>query len=465
METYATFSEETKKWIDAEAKAVQIILTRIDNDIYSIVDACPNAMEIWKAIERFYKMMNELVRNKCEVTNHQVNVQFLLQLRPEWQRSQAATRNKGKAIVNSPPPTYDSEPKVVADDEASLKETEIDKLIALISMSFKKIYKPTNNNLRNSSNTRNMNVDNTLRSDRRTRDDTDDEPKDQELEAHYMYMAKIQKRQHPDQPKSANDTYLVDQGDTNSTLDSSNMSNNRGEAGQDDQMLQQERELLASLIEQMKIEIDGSKQNNKSLESSNKALREAIMFLNNELKRYKESDFMKNVKLKCAKAYGLHEEQKVTSTKSFRVIATTSVSRPQLKSSQLKDMVMQNNSQVKTKEVEDHHRNFMFSNNKMSVTACNDSLNAKTSNVNFVCGTCGKCVFNANHDSCVLNYINDVNSRTKNPIVVPIRTREPKRTVNQSVATPHKKTIASETTIQRPRNTFRRLYEHVRSAL
>nr|GFD19755.1 hypothetical protein [Tanacetum cinerariifolium] len=27
---------------------------------------------------RFYKMVNELVRNQCNVTNHQVNVQFLL---------------------------------------------------------------------------------------------------------------------------------------------------------------------------------------------------------------------------------------------------------------------------------------------------------------------------------------------------------------------------------------------------
>nr|GFB11311.1 hypothetical protein [Tanacetum cinerariifolium] len=94
----------------------------IYNDIYSTVDACPNACEMWKAIERlkqgesinvqdletnlywefgkftsqdgeslesyysmFYKMMNELIRNQCDVTNHQVNVQFLLQLQPEWQ--------------------------------------------------------------------------------------------------------------------------------------------------------------------------------------------------------------------------------------------------------------------------------------------------------------------------------------------------------------------------------------------
>nr|GFB70445.1 hypothetical protein [Tanacetum cinerariifolium] len=38
----------------------------------------------------------------------------------------------------------------------------------LISMSFKKIYKPTNNNLRTLSNTGNLNFDNTLRSSRGT---------------------------------------------------------------------------------------------------------------------------------------------------------------------------------------------------------------------------------------------------------------------------------------------------------
>ncbi|GKB46595.1 hypothetical protein Tco_0897348 [Tanacetum coccineum] len=35
---------------------------------------------------RFYKMIKELVRNKCQVTNHQVNIQFLIQLQPKWQR-------------------------------------------------------------------------------------------------------------------------------------------------------------------------------------------------------------------------------------------------------------------------------------------------------------------------------------------------------------------------------------------
>nr|GFA89420.1 hypothetical protein [Tanacetum cinerariifolium] len=115
------------------------------------------------------------------------------------------------------------------------EDKEIDKLIALISLSFKKIYKPTNNNLRTSSNTNRTNQDNSPRIHRNAgyesqrsgnvagaretvayhrekmllckqeeagirlnaeqadwKDDTDDESDDQELEAHYMYMAKIQ---------------------------------------------------------------------------------------------------------------------------------------------------------------------------------------------------------------------------------------------------------------------------------
>ncbi|GJS78088.1 hypothetical protein Tco_0727969 [Tanacetum coccineum] len=269
MENYKNVSQDIRDQMNAEAEAVQIILTGIDNDIYSTVDACPNACEMWKAIERlkqgesinvqdletnlywefgkftsrdgeslesyysrFYKMMNELVRNQCNVTNHQVNVQFLLQLQPEWQRfvtlvkqsqelktvsyhklydilkqhqnevneirterlartanplalvaqqqpvyhppnhptqntqysstrSQQSTRNRGKAIVTSSAPTYDPEPAtVVIDCKGNLWAC-----------------------IKGMSETKTKQAD--------WKDDTDDESEDQELEAHYMYMAQI----------------------------------------------------------------------------------------------------------------------------------------------------------------------------------------------------------------------------------------------------------------------------------
>nr|GFB72171.1 hypothetical protein [Tanacetum cinerariifolium] len=79
---------------------------------------------------------------------------------------QAATRNRGKTIVNSPQPNYNQEPSMVAEDDETSKEKEIDKLMVLISLSFKKIYKPTNNNLRTSSNTSRTNQDNSPRINR-----------------------------------------------------------------------------------------------------------------------------------------------------------------------------------------------------------------------------------------------------------------------------------------------------------
>ncbi|GJV82680.1 hypothetical protein Tco_1522578 [Tanacetum coccineum] len=102
---------------------------------------------------------------------------------------------------------------------------------------------------------------------------------------------------------------------------------------------------------------------------------------------------------------------------STRVIHKTNVSRPQLRSTQMKDKVVPNNSRVKDKktEVEDHPRISSISNKTKSVTACNDSLKSRTLNVNAVCATYGKCVFNSNHDACVSKFLNDVNARTKKP--------------------------------------------------
>nr|GFB29233.1 hypothetical protein [Tanacetum cinerariifolium] len=90
-------------------------------------------------------------------------------------------------------------------------------------------------------------------------------------------------------------------------------------------------------------------------------------------------------------------------------------------------------------------------------------LKAKTLNVNFVYATCGKCVLKEKHDMCVLKSVNSVNSRTKMPIAVPVRTREPKSTVKQYVDKPLKKIVDSESN-QKPRNITRKLYERVSKA-
>ncbi|GKD07456.1 hypothetical protein Tco_1187141 [Tanacetum coccineum] len=170
--------------------------------------------------------------------------------------------------------------------------------MALISLLFKKIYKPTNNNLKTSSNTSRVNQDNTPRFNRGTgynnqrvvnvagaREnvvtpdaadnsgpifDTETLQKVQNDDDNYNVFSND--KEHPEQPKSVNDTYLEEQGDTNITIDSLDMSTNEETVDQDDDDLAKERDLLASLIEKLKCEIDDSKNRNKFLESSNKTL-------------------------------------------------------------------------------------------------------------------------------------------------------------------------------------------------
>nr|GEV43750.1 retrovirus-related Pol polyprotein from transposon TNT 1-94 [Tanacetum cinerariifolium] len=93
-----------------------------------------------------------------------------------------------------------------------------------------------------------------------------------ELEAHYMYMAQLQEvspdaadsgpifNDEPLQKVSNDDHYNVEEIDQND----------------DDNDLAKERELLASLIEKLKCEIDESKNCNKFLETSNKVLIEKL---------------------------------------------------------------------------------------------------------------------------------------------------------------------------------------------
>nr|GEZ03029.1 hypothetical protein [Tanacetum cinerariifolium] len=73
-----------------QSNIVNLSETEITNDSniipYSQKFTSLNDESLESYYSRFYKMMNKLIRNQCKVTNHQVNVQFLLQLQPEWQR-------------------------------------------------------------------------------------------------------------------------------------------------------------------------------------------------------------------------------------------------------------------------------------------------------------------------------------------------------------------------------------------
>nr|GFC47087.1 hypothetical protein [Tanacetum cinerariifolium] len=56
VETPMNMSPENKARFLAEKEAIHLILTGIRDDIYSTVDACQTAQEIWEAIERYNKV-------------------------------------------------------------------------------------------------------------------------------------------------------------------------------------------------------------------------------------------------------------------------------------------------------------------------------------------------------------------------------------------------------------------------
>nr|GEW01884.1 hypothetical protein [Tanacetum cinerariifolium] len=126
-------------------------------------------------------------------------------------------------------------------------------------------------------------------------EDTDEKVNEQELEAHYMYMEKIQdvhttdsgpsidaeplekihsdddynvfasEMQHYEQPVSINNTCLVEKVDSNAIHDSSDMCNNDNQADPNAKECDDERVVLANLIANLKFETDENKKIQKQL--------------------------------------------------------------------------------------------------------------------------------------------------------------------------------------------------------
>ncbi|GJY70267.1 hypothetical protein Tco_0473970 [Tanacetum coccineum] len=78
-------------------------------------------------------------------------------------RSNATTRHKGKEIAKPITPPSESASEKDSDPEQAKKDKEMQRNLALIAKYFKKLYKPTNNNLKTSLNTKNKNMDTTPR--------------------------------------------------------------------------------------------------------------------------------------------------------------------------------------------------------------------------------------------------------------------------------------------------------------
>nr|GEV98507.1 hypothetical protein [Tanacetum cinerariifolium] len=355
FETYKNVTQEIRDQLNAEAEAVQIILTGIDNDttqqlmlvrMLRFVTLVKQSQEL-KHVS-YHKLYDILKQNQHEVNEIRAEkiarvanpLALVAQQQQVYHQSHpthhnqnsstrtqhAATRNRGKAIVNSPQPIYDQEPSMVDDDEDTSKDKEIDKLMALISLSLsrKSTNLPTTTFEPHQTPVVQIRIilhgftemlgikvkgvkpkrakDAAYHREKMLlckqeeagiqlnaeqadwKDDTHDESDDQELEAHYIYMAKIQ-----EQSESVHNTYLIEQDAQNVSIESVDMNYDSEQIDQNDEDvdLAKERELLASLIQKLKCEIDETKNRNTFLETSNKVL---IEKLNNEIVDFKNKN-------------------------------------------------------------------------------------------------------------------------------------------------------------------------------
>ncbi|GJW02597.1 hypothetical protein Tco_1561453 [Tanacetum coccineum] len=158
-ETVHNMSAENKLYFQAEKEAIFLLLTGIGDEIYSTVDACNTANEMWIAIERlqqgeslnvqdvktnlfwefgkftsrdgesmesyysrFYKLMNELTRNNLQVTTMKNN--YYQAPKPQRTntsssstRPSASTRHKGRGIAKPVTPQSESVSEEDSDPE------------------------------------------------------------------------------------------------------------------------------------------------------------------------------------------------------------------------------------------------------------------------------------------------------------------------------------------------------------
>ncbi|GJV06743.1 hypothetical protein Tco_1344399, partial [Tanacetum coccineum] len=103
--------------------------------------------------------------------------------------------------------------------------------------------------------------------------DTDEEIDEQELEAHYSFMAKIQEVL-PE--KSSSTDQPLEQDDSNVTPDSSNICNNDNQVDQNAAECVDERAALANLIANLTLDTEENKTNLKQLKKANVSLTQEL---------------------------------------------------------------------------------------------------------------------------------------------------------------------------------------------
>ncbi|GKC83733.1 hypothetical protein Tco_1139450 [Tanacetum coccineum] len=226
--------------------------------------------------------------------------------------SYATTRNKGKEITKPITPPFESESKEDSDPEQAKRDKQMQKNLAIIAKYLKNIYKPTNNNLKTSSNTRNKNVDTTTRTgnDINTRQFVN-----KRTVIEYGQFAKECRKPKRDKDYAYHKEKMMlckqeEKVDSNTTPDSSDMCNNEFEDDKNANDCKNECIMLSNLIENLKLDTDENKKIQKLLKKANTTLtrelnesKSALKESNDILDRCQSALHKKDTKLEKYKVY------------------------------------------------------------------------------------------------------------------------------------------------------------------
>ncbi|GJT97158.1 hypothetical protein Tco_1092676 [Tanacetum coccineum] len=334
-------------------------------------------------------------------------------------RQSASTRHKGKEVAKPITPQSESVSEEDSDPEQAQRDKEMQKNLALLAKYFKKLYKPTNNNLRTSSNSKNKTEDTTQVSVKDWLFQLQAEQADwledtmQKLEQELEGTLQLTWPKDSDvSPEGTNSTGLL-------ALKDIEIKEGLKTKAYEISVLNQKHDELVKKSLLTKSQLEGYLKENTKVISDLKVKEEKDIdkmiemdptvnkptFANPRYLKKAQSDKPCLYEIPFdtsdpANRFAPDREETMTldnesRSKWIKDMSKSShyrVSRPQLKCYQVKDKVLLNNSQVKfkKKEVEDHHRISSISKKIKSVTTCNDSSDSRTSNVNAVCAECGK---------------------------------------------------------------------------
>nr|GEX84206.1 integrase, catalytic region, zinc finger, CCHC-type, peptidase aspartic, catalytic [Tanacetum cinerariifolium] len=242
VETPMNMSLENKAYFESEKEAIHLTLTGIGDEIYSTVDACQTAQETWEAIERL---------------------------------------QQGNEIAKPITPPSETSSEKDSDPEQAQRDEDMQKNLALIAKYFKKIYKPTNNNLRTSSSSRKPKrvKDSTYHKEKmllckqaeQAESGIGSEPVEH-VQNDVGYNVFFNDLQHFEQSESVSDTCLVETDDSNVILDSPDMCEDDIQNEQNDVESDDERVALTNLIANLKLDVDENKKIQNQLKKANTTL-------------------------------------------------------------------------------------------------------------------------------------------------------------------------------------------------